>query len=121
LPVALRAGAVLAGGVDRCKQTCPNPMCRADLRVGPDNRAALQRIARARFDQRLEDALIGQPQVEQLAERMQRRDPAAERRSRLEDRVDGPFAEPLDRREPEPDAAPGLHREVELALVDVGW
>ena len=81
---------------------------------------ARQRIARARLHQRLEHALVGEAQVEDLAQRVQRRNPPAELRARRDDRVDRALAEPLDRRQPEPDALARLHREVQLALVDVG-
>jgi hypothetical protein len=51
---------------------------------------------------------------------MQRRDAAAELRSGVDDGADGPFAQPLDRRQPETDALASLDREIQLALVDVG-
>ena len=115
--VPLGARAVIAGAVDGRKQPGPDQGDRI-----PQHRvraAADERVAGARFHQRLEHPLVGQPQVENLAERMQRRDAAAELRARVDDRLDRALAEALDRGQPEPDSMARLDGEMQLALVDV--
>src|SRR6185503_7121700 len=79
-----------------------------------------QRIARAGLYQRLEHALVGKPEVENLAQRVQRSNPPAQLLARRDDRGDGALTEALDCRQPESHALAVLDREIQLALVDVG-
>ena len=79
--------------------------------------AGRERIERAGLDQALEHALVEQPQVEILAERVQRRD-ASLLRAHLEQRLDRALADVLDRGQAEAHAFV-FDREAQLALVDV--
>src|SRR5262249_50413571 len=94
--IALQARAVLARRID-CRHQARAERRRRQRLV---RRAAGERIAGARFDQALEHTLVEEPQVEILAQRVQRRD-----RPLLlpdgEQRFDGAFADVLDRRQPE--------------------
>ena len=78
-----------------------------------------ERVARARVDQRLDHALVAEPQVDTLAQLHQGavgpvRVPARE------DRFDRPLTHVLDRAQAEADALVAHHRELEARLVHVG-
>src|SRR4051812_32883769 len=114
--VALRPCAVFARRIDRGEK----------LRAHMPERAAFglpgvgdERIGCARFDEGFEHALVGQSQIENLAERVQRRNTAAELLARLQERVDRAFAQSLDRGQAETDALTGFDGKTELALVDI--
>src|SRR5262245_59437821 len=105
LLVALRPGAMLAGAVDGREEA--RPVEREKRRPGFLSQRRLhrldardQRIARARLHERLEHTFVGQAHVEYFAERVERGDPPAKLFAGCEDRLNRPFAEPLDRREP---------------------
>jgi hypothetical protein len=66
--IALRPRAVLAGRVNRCEQSRPG---RGRRQTGQRGIGLRETIERAGFDQALEHALVGQPQIEILAERVQ--------------------------------------------------
>ena len=67
--IALRARAVLAGRVDGGQEPRPQLQRRQALVLG----ARRERVERAGLDQALEHALVDQPQIEILAQRVERR------------------------------------------------
>ena len=95
VPIALKAGPVLARDVDGRHQPRSH-----FARMARD--AAGQGIERAGLRQALEDALVEEPQVEILAQRLERRDRAL-RLSHGEQRLNRAFADVLDRGQPEAD------------------
>ena len=82
--IALQPRAVLAGRVDRREQPRPQRRRRQRLRSGVPSD---ERVERAGLDEALEHALVDEPQIEILAERVQRRD-AALLLPHLEQRLD---------------------------------
>ncbi len=108
--------AVIVRRIDRGEK--PRPQFarrqRRQLRV-----ASAERVERAGLDQALERPFVDQPQIEILAERVDRADPAL-LAAHGQQRFDRALADVLDRGEPEPDAALGLDGERQLTLVDVG-
>src|SRR5207237_1053651 len=85
--VALFARTVLARRIDGCKQSSAARSQMISIHQ--------QRIARTRLDKRLEHPLVRQAQIEDLAQRVQRRDASAQLRAREEDRIDRSLAESL--------------------------
>src|SRR6185436_2113015 len=105
--VPLRARAVLTGAVDGGKQS---RTCSTSTR---------QRVTRAGLHERLEDALVGDAEIEDLAQCVERGDTPFELHARVDEGVNGRLAEALERREPEPDAFAFLNGEMQLAFVDI--
>src|SRR5688572_21011406 len=110
IAIALRPVAVLERAIDAAEQLSASGMQRDALWN--------QAVARTGLDQRFQDLLVDDAQVELFTELMQRGN-AAGPFADLDDGADGAVAETLDRREAEPHAF-RHHRKVQLAFVDVG-
>src|SRR3954471_7794697 len=119
--VALGTRAMFTGCIDRREQPRANRACRyAGVKVRLWTfRRACKRVAGTGLHERLEYALVRQPQVKNLAERVERPDPTSELCARREDGIDRTLPETFDCGEAETDALAVLDREIQLAFVDV--
>ena len=108
---------MLAGAVDRREQPGADHVQRRGCTLLRGD----QRIAGAGLHQRFEHALVGEAQVELFAQRMQRRNPCRPAACALRgSTLIAPSPSPLIAVSPKRTPFPLLHREVQLALVDVG-
>src|SRR5438132_1422080 len=112
IAIALRAATVIEHAIKTSKHTrAPRQVIAATARR--------QIVERARFRQAFENFLVDEPEVRVLAQLEQRTDASAERRPRVQHRLNRAFADALDGAQTETYPI-GFDDELQVTAVDVG-